>query len=255
MMRILRLLLLVFPLLILAACGSDVAQQPAQVATPTPTLIPIPTTPNIPARSVSFTTEDHVKLVGQLYGQGKTMVICSHMKGTSLAVWRDSGIPQRLAAQGYQVLLYDFRGNGGSDGEADTTMLDVDLNAAVNFAHKQGATKYVLMGASMGGTASLNVAVKGEAAALISVSAPQALGVNVTDADLKEMKVPKLFIASEDDEPYVTDAKHMYEIAHSPKEIALYPGTDHGTEIFGGNNGDAPAQRILHFIAQYAPAN
>jgi len=254
-MKILRLLFLVFPLLILAACGSDTAQQPAQVATPTPTLIPVPTTPNVPARSVSFTTEDHVKLVGLLYGQGKTTVICSHMKGTSLAIWRDSGIPQRLATLGYQVLIYDFRGNGGSGGEADTTVLDVDLNAAINFAHQQGATKYVLMGASMGGTASLNGAVKGEAAALISLSAPQALGVNVTDADLKTMQVPKLFIASEEDEPYVTDAKHMYDIAHQPKEIALYPGTAHGTEIFGGDNGDAPAQRILHFLKQYAPAS
>jgi pimeloyl-ACP methyl ester carboxylesterase len=255
MMKITRLLLLVFPLLILAACGSDMTTQNTKVAPPTPTIIPVPTTPNVPARSVSFTTEDHVKLTGELYGQGKTGVICSHMRGTSLAIWRDSGIPQRLATLGYQVLLYDFRGYGGSDGEEDTTVLDVDLNAAINFAHQQGATKYVLMGASMGGTASLNVAVKGEAAALISLSGPQALGVNVTDADLKTMKVPKLFIASEDDEPYVTDAKHMYDVASQPKEIALYPGTAHGTDIFGGDNGDAPAQRILHFLKQYAPAS
>jgi hypothetical protein len=47
----------------------------------------------------------------------------------------------------------------------------------------------------------------------------------------------------------------MYDVASQPKEIALYPGTAHGTDIFGGDNGDAPAQRILHFLKQYAPAS
>jgi hypothetical protein len=79
--------------------------------------------------------------------------------------------------------------------------------------------------------------------------------VNVTDADLKAMKVPKLFLASEGDEEFASDAKHMYDVASPPKEIFIYPGTGHGTEILGGDNGDGPAQRILHFIAQYAPAN
>lgn len=249
-----RFLLLVLLVFVLAACGSGTPASPAQVATPEPTIPPVPTTPDVPSKAVSFTTSDHVKLTGLLYGQGKTMVICSHMNGTSLAVWRDSGLPQRLAVLGYQVLAYNFRGFGDSDGEFDNTTLDVDLSAAVSFAHQQGATRIVLMGASMGGTASLNVATKEPVAALILLSSPQAFGVNVTDGDLKTMKVPMLFMASEGDDEFATEVKHMYDIATSPKEIYIYPGTGHGTEIFGGDNGDGPAQRILHFIQQYAPA-
>jgi len=183
------------------------------------------------------------------------MVICSHMNQSSLAGWRDSGIPERLAALGYQVLLYDFRGFGGSDGDPETGVLDVDLTAAVNFSHQQGATNIVLMGESMGGTASLNVATTQKIAAVISLSGPQSFGVNVTDDQLKTMTVPKLFIASQDDEPFASDAKHMYTISANPKEMYIYPGENHGTAILGGDNGDGPALRILHFIQQYAPTS
>ena len=62
-------------------------------------------------------------------------------------------------------------------------------------------------------------------------------------------------MASENDDSFVTDARHMHDIATSPKEIYIYPGNAHGTDIFGGNNGDDPAQRVLQFIAQYAPAS
>ena len=254
-MKLARLVFLVSLLLVLASCGLGNASPPAHVATPQPTVPPVPTPPNIPFHEISFTTSDHVKLVGLLYGQGKTMVICSHMNQSSLADWRDSGIPERLAALGYQVLLYDFRGFGGSDGDPETDVLNVDLTAAVNFSHQQGATKIVLMGASMGGTASLNVATTQKVAAVISLSGPQAFGVNVTDTDLKAMTVPKLFIDSQDDEPFVSDAKHMYALSADPKEIYIYPGENHGTAILGGSNGDDPALRILHFIQQYAPTS
>jgi dienelactone hydrolase len=113
----------------------------------------------------------------------------------------------------------------------------------------------VLMGESMGGTASLNLATTQKVAAVISLSGPQSFGVSVTDADLKAMSVPKLFIASQDDEPFAGDAQHMYAVSADPKEISIYPGQSHGTAILGGSNGDGPALRILHFIQQYAPAS
>ena len=260
-MRRARLLLLICLLLLLAGCSSGTASQPVVSATPSPTdkptpiIAPTPTIPSVPARIVHFTTSDHVQLAGLLYGHGKTMVICSHQFHTTKAIWSESGIPQRLAVLGYQVLAYDFRGNGDSAGTPDSSKLDVDLRAAVDFAHQQGATKIVLMGASMGGTASLKVAAEEQVTAVISLSGPQEFGVNVSDNDVNAITAPKLFLVSENDDSFVTDARHMYAIAHLPKEIHIYPGNAHGTDIFGGNNGDDPAQRVLHFIAQYAPAS
>jgi acetyl esterase/lipase len=249
-----RLVFLMSFLLVFVSCSTGSTAPPAQVTTPEPTVPPVPTPPNIPFREVFFTTSDHVKLVGLLYGHGTTMVICSHMNESSLADWRDSGIPERLAALGYQVLVYDFRGFGDSDGTTDLSALNVDLTAAVNFSRQQGATKIVLMGASMGGTASLNVATTQKVAAVIVLSSPQSFGVSVTDADLKTMTIPKLFIDTQDDEPYVSDVMHMFATSPDPKEMDIYPGSDHGVALLGSSSGDAPALRILHFIQQYVPA-
>lgn len=260
-MRRISLLFFLSLLLFLAGCGSGAVSQtastatPGATATPTPTVAPTPPIPNVPARAVHFTTSDHVRLAGLLYGHGKTLVICSHMLHTTKAIWSESGIPQRLATRGYEVLTYDFRGNGDSEGSSDIWSLDVDLRSAVSFARQQGATEIVLLGASMGGTASLKVAVEEPVTAVISLSGPQNFSISVSDAEIAALKIPKLFMASESDEPFITDAKHMYAIASQPEEIFVYPGNNHGTDIFGGDNGDDPAQRIFHFLAQYAPAS
>ena len=259
-MKRIRLLFLICLFLILVGCGSGAGSRTATTAmpgatvAPTPTVVPTPGIPAVSARTVHFVTSDHLHLTGSLYGHGKTIVICSHMLHTTREIWSESGIPQRLAVQGYEVLTYDFRGNGDSEGPPDIWSLDVDLRAAVAFAKQQGATKIVLMGASMGGTASLKVASEEQVSAVISLSGPQSFSVNVSDQEIQAMNIPKLFMASETDTPFVTDAKHMYAIASQPKEISIYPGNNHGTDIFGGENGDDPAQRIFHFLAQYVPA-
>lgn len=239
-------------------CGSAARSRTPTAATPTvvptPTVAPTPPIPEVPARIVHFTTTDHIHLTGSLYGHGTTVVICSHMFGTTRSIWSENGIPQRLALLGYEVLTYDFRGNGDSQGPADIWSLDVDLRAAVAFAQQHGATRVVLMGASMGATASLKVASEERVSAVVSLSGPQTFSVSVSDQELGTLQVPKLFLASQTDEPFVTDARHMYAIASQPKELSLYPGNNHGTAIFGGDNGDDPALRIFHFIERYAPA-
>lgn len=256
-----RLLFLFALLLLFSACASGSASAPQTAATfsptdtPTPTAVPTPPIPDVPSRLVHFMTSDHVQLAGQLYGQGKTIVICSHMLGTTKKIWIESGIPQRLAVLGYEVLAYDFRGNGDSQLPKNTWLLDVDLRAAVQFAYQQGAQRIVLMGASMGGTASLKVAVEQQVTAVISLSGPQQFTIGVSDDEIRTLKAPKLFLASADDTSFADDARHMYAIASEPKELHIYPGDAHGTDIFGGDNGDDPAQRILHFIEQYAPAS
>ena len=250
-------LLLVFLLLFLVACSAGVPSQPTVVPTPRPTpspgITPTPTIPAIPSHLVHFLTSDHVQLAGLLYGSGKTAVICSHELRTTKIIWSDSGIPQRLAARGYMVLAYDFRGNGDSAGQFDSTKLDVDLRAAIVFVHQQGATRIVLLGSSMGGTATLKVAASEPVAAVITLSAPQDFGVNVSDTDVKAIQAPKLFVNSRDD-TFSSDTIHMYTIASPPKEIHLYTGSAHGTSIFEENDDDL-TQLILNFITHYAPAS
>lgn len=226
------------------------------VTPPQPTAAVAPTVQlNMPSVPVHFTTSDHVQLAGALYGHGKTAVICSHMFGTTDNIWVGTGLPQRLATLGYQVLIYNFRGYGTSEGTENEALMDVDLQAAVHFMQRQGATRIVLMGASMGGTASLKVASEMSVAAVISISGPRVFQISLIDSELKSLNMPKLFMAGRDDESFVYDSEYMESVVSPPKEIYIYPGSEHGTDLFNGNYGDDPAQRVLHFIQQYAPAS
>lgn len=260
MLKRLPLFSLLAFLFLLVACGSGADSQATQVSTPRPhptptqSITPTPTIPDVPSRMVFFQTPDHIILGGLLYGQGKTVVICSHELRTSKAIWSLSGIPQRLVTRGYEVLAYDFRGNGASQGPPDVSKIDVDLKAAITFARQQGATKIVLLGSSMGGTATLKVASDTRVDAVISLSAPQNFSISLSDADIKAISAPKLFINSENDD-YASDTMHMYEVANAPKELHLYPGAAHGTSIFDTDNGVDLTQRILDFVTRYAPAS
>ncbi len=247
--------LLFLLLLLLAACSDTAASQSAATptSTPTPGITPTPTIPTVPSRNVQFMTSDHLKLAGLLFGHGKVAVICSHMLHSTGQIWSDSGIAQQLAQRGYLVLTYDFRGNGDSQGRSDITKLDVDLRAAMTFIRQQGATKIILMGASMGGSATLDVASKVPVAATITLSAPMNFEVDLTN-EVPKISAPKLFINSQDDD-YAQDTQQMFASARPPKEIHLYPGSAHGTYIFDGNNSADLTARILAFVARYVPAS
>ena len=243
-------LLLLSLAFLITACSSGTGS-PGTLSRPSPA--PTSTSSDASIRPASFMTSDHIQLAGLVYGQGKTMIICTHMSDTTYDTWIDTGMPEYLATLGYAVLLFNFRGYGASQGSQDPSFLDVDLRAAVNFAQRQGATRIVLMGASMGGTAALKVAAEIQVTAVISLSGPLAFGVSITDDELKAMKTPKLFLASADDPPFAGAATHMYEVARAPKQIHIYPGIAHGTHLLPGLDTD-PARLIVHFLEQYAPA-
>jgi len=247
-----RVVLLISALFVLAACGSGTPSSATSASTPHAT--PSPTTPVVPSHLVHFSTSDHVQLAGLLFGHGKTAVVCSHELNTTKAIWSQSRIVPLLALRGYMVLAYDFRGNGDSAGQADTGVLDVDLRAAIAFVRQQGARKIVLLGSSMGGTATLQVAASEQVAAGVTLSAPQDFGPGVSDAEVKAIKAAKLFVNSQEDD-YANDTMHMYAIASPPKEIKLYPGFLHGTAIFDSEDGNDLTQRILNFVVHNAPAS
>ncbi len=124
-----RLFTLAF--LLLTACGSGSTQQRA-ASMPTPQMTLIPTIPPVLSKLVHFTTQDHVRLAGLLYGHGgTTAIVCSHMWPDSKADWFAAA--PWFAARGFMVLAYDFRGLGDSEGQADFFKLDKDLTAAITF--------------------------------------------------------------------------------------------------------------------------
>jgi len=210
----------------------------------TPTTIPVPST------LVHFTTQDHVRLAGLLDGHGgMTAIVCSHMWPSSKADWFAAA--PWLAARGFLVLAYDFRGLGDSQGQADFFELDKDLIAAIAFVQSLGAEKVVLLGASGGGAITLKVAAKVRVAAVITLSADY-FAAAPTQQEVLAITAPKLFVSSQND-AYIHDTIQIFTWAKQPKELYLYPGSAHGTNLFETEYRQDVIERIIVFTDRYAP--
>ena len=223
--------------LVLVACG--------KAATPVPT-------PLEPSRPVTFTTEDGIEIRGRLFGQGRTGVVLAHMYPSDQTGWW--GFAPVLAEQGYIALTFDFRGYGDSSVDKEISLIDRDMEAAVKFLREQGVTTVFLAGASMGGTVALKVAARGNAAGVISLSAPvEFKGISVK---AEQITMPALLIATQGDRSAKNNLDSMTQdgIVGELAETVLYEeGNDHGTNILNGENADAARERILGFLRAHQP--
>lgn len=265
-----RLAALVLAALALAACGGDDDTERSQGPTPDPTLEgasspddePTPASPGeadgaapagddtaaaepdsptesaeqpdddaavgVAERSVVITTPDDEQLSGTFFGEGEAGVVLAHMRGRDQTTWFE--FARQAAAEDYLVLTFDFRGYGGSSGERDTA-LDVDLDAAVAAIRAEGTTRTVIIGASMGGTAVVNVAGQLDLSGAVSISAPaEFLGLPALDVAVN-VGEPLLVVAAEDDQPYADAAVGIADRALA-SQLILFEGNAHGTNIF-----------------------
>ena len=123
---------------------------------------------------IRFSAADGTKLVGHRFGKGTTAVILAHQSEGDLCDW--APYARRLASKGYFVFPIDFRGYGLSQTRtgAAATRFPSDLAAATKALRKLGKKKIYLVGASMGGLASLVAAanVTPPVTGVVSVSGP-----------------------------------------------------------------------------------
>jgi pimeloyl-ACP methyl ester carboxylesterase len=207
------------------------------------------------AQEVSFTTEDGVTLSGRLFGAGSSGVILAHMYPTDQTSWYPSA--ERLAEDGYLVLTFDFRGYGDSEGSKQIALIDKDVTAAIGEITDAGATEVALVGASMGGTASLLAASQNQApipiTGVAALSAPvEFMGLSAAEA-VPKLSVPLLFIAAEEDVG-AGGARELQALASSKGGLKLLPGQDHGTDLLEGAHADETWASLLSFIRQVLPA-
>ena len=199
-------------------------------------------------REVSFQSTDGVSLKGTLFGKGPAAgVILGHMYPADQKSW--FGFARKLADQGYAALAFDFRGYGESGGEKTIGRIDKDLEGALLFLEPQ-VKRIFLIGASMGGTASIQVASRKKVAGVVSLSGPVAFqGLDARRA-IKEVGAPILLIAAEGDAPAAEAARWFDREAVSPKTLMLLPGAEHGTNLFGGTAGRKVEEAIFRFLAE-----
>lgn len=203
-----------------------------------------------PGRVVRFTTEDGIRLTGELRGRGSTGVILSHMFPADRTSW--APFADLLAHEGYVALTYDFRGYGDSGGERAIDDIWRDLLAAIEFLRGRGVSRVVLIGASMGGTASLVAAARDDVAGVVTLSgASTFMGLLAPPEALRAIAEPKLFLAAEGDGSAAATAQHFYANSPPPKRVEIVTGDDHGTDLLTGSQGEVVRRFILGFLRQY----
>lgn len=222
------------------------------------------TKPDIPSgpdlltgsRAVSFTTDDGVTLRGHLFGTGATGVILAHMYPADQRSWYPTA--QTLAAQGYLVLTFDFRGYGESDGSKDIAHLNKDAFAAIIACADAGAFRMVLVGASMGGTASLIAADQSQVLSrlqvtgVVTLSAPVAFkGLSCQEA-VPRLYMPLLFIAGADDVG-AGEARKLQDLAGGEGDLQIVSGAEHGTELLEGPESATVLDLMLGFLETNLP--
>lgn len=211
------------------------------------------------SRRVRFESADGVRLDGRLFGKGAVGVVLSHMLPSDQTSWWD--FARQLAGEGYLALTYDFRGYcpggdaGCSQGPRDIGAIWQDVLGAIEEIRSQGASRVVLVGASMGGTASLVAASRPgvDVEAVVTLSAPVSIEGLVADPDtLTTITAAKLFIAGTGDAQAADAAQQLYATAPQPKRLEIVTSDDHGTDLLTGNQSGRLRTTILEYLGQYA---
>jgi len=202
------------------------------------------------ATKVSFNTEDGIQLSGHLFGSGDVGIVLSHMRHADQESWWS--FARVLKNKGYQIIAYDFRGYRDSLGEIDIGNIDKDVQAAVDFLKSKGVSKLFLIGAHMGGTASLKVASKEDIAGVVTLSAPPIIDVLDIGEDIRLISSPKLFMASRDDVFYSRSVDLFDQKASAPKERWIVDGNAHGTNMLSGDSGPRVQGLIVDFLRRYS---
>ena len=195
---------------------------------------------------VKILTEDGLSLDGRLYGFGKTGVVLSHMFPSDQSSWNDFAL--ELTEKGYIVLTFNFRGYGDSDEEKNPAKNEVDEKAAIKFMKEQGTDDLFLIGASMGEAAALKAGADKNINGIVSISAPISFrGISV-EKEIVSLKKPKLFIVSSGDLEALKDARWSFDNTPKPKDLEIFDGDDHGSDLLNGEEGEKVKKSIFDFL-------
>lgn len=221
---------------------------------------------------VTLQTEDRVALGAWSVSapQARGTVIYCHGNAGNIAD-RLTGI-RLLAGMGVNVLAFDYRGYGRSEGSPDEQGTYRDADAAWRYvveARGEAAERVILFGESLGGAVAIELASRRPVGALI-VEATFTSLVDVAQRHYPLLPVglllrhrydsieriglvpcPKLFIHAREDELVPPElARRLYDKAQPPKRFLETPG---GHNTGGFTYGSDYAQQVAEFLAEVLP--
>ena len=226
------------------------------------------------AESVWFNSADGTRLHGYFFksqsGPETATVIFFHGNGGNIG--NISWVGQRFARRGFDVLLFDYRGYGASDGvAANEADLYADGDAAVAFVKNvkgERPERIILYGQSLGTVVVADVASRGVFGAVVlesgfssasSVAASALpwlprwlhfLGKNRFESarKLASVKSPILITHGDPDGTIPTGESHtLYASANEPKKLLIFRGAGHN--VFG-TLGEPYLTQVEQFIRE-----
>lgn len=223
---------------------------------------------------VWFATEGNLRLHGWFINSqvkpALATVIYFHGNGGNLSYvgW----LGESLAQRGFDVLLFDYRGYGRSEGSmGDERDLYADADAAYDYVVNERSVppaQVVLYGQSLGTTAAVDVASRKETSAIILESGLSSassmaekmlpwlprllhgLGRNRFESarKLAEVHCPSLITHGDPDPTIPTEqGRELFAAANEPKKLMVIPGAGHCVFGFGG---DSYFDQIAAFIRE-----
>ena len=225
------------------------------------------------AEEVRFKTADGLRLYGWLFRSpnrpATASVIYFHGNGGNLSYcdWVGAG----LASRGFDVLVFDYRGYGRSEGEpVGERELYADADAAYDFLTKErgvAPAKLVLYGQSLGTAAAIDVASRRECGALVAESGlssaadmagaimpwlprfVRGLTKNKLDSASKIARVscPVLVVHGGRDELIPAEqGRRLFDAAREPKQLKIIEGAGHNdlSNVGGGKYIDSLADFV-----------
>ncbi len=212
--------------------------------------------PNL--QECSIRTEDGVTLHAWFASVDTPLatLLISHGNGGNIS--HRSELMRRLLRTGFNVLMYDYRGYGKSEGSPDEEGVYKDGRAAFDYVltlHGVDPKRIVLWGTSLGGAVAIDVATHRPAAALIlesTFSSAKDLARSVypflparfflrsqfnSIDKIRNITIPVLSMHGNRDAiiPFALGRK-LFDAANEPKQFYEIEGADHNdTYIVGGD--------------------
>jgi len=221
--------------------------------------------PALPYEAISFRSDDGLVLRGWLFrAQGARRGLIVYLHGIADNRRSGVGLARRYAPQGYDVLVYDSRGHGASDGTVCTYGFyeKRDLSRALDLAQAMtGAKDAIVFGSSLGAAVALQAAaVEPRIRAVVAQSSFADLETIIRDrapfiatagdvakaialaesegrfraADVSpctaagRIHVPVLLIHGEQDhETAPAHSRRIYEALTGPRRLVVVPGAGH----------------------------
>jgi len=224
------------------------------------------------AEDVTFTTEDGLALGALLIpasgdASGVTVVVFNGNAGN-----RGDRIPlaKEMAASGYSVLLFDYRGYGGSPGKPSEDGLIADGRAAVAYLDSRrdvDGEQLVYFGESLGAAVAIGVAKQRPPFVLVLrspfTSLPDVAAVHYpflplsallwdqypNEETIRKIDVPLLVVAGSADRTVPLDQSvRVFDAASDPKKLVVIDGADHNDQNLSA--GSQLLDSMVRFIAE-----